>query len=41
VSKSLGFDDSYVLGMQESEAARLNVKTISDLTRYPGQPGNR
>ena len=35
MSQSLGFDDSYALGMKESLAARLNISTISDLKRYP------
>lgn len=32
---ALGFDDSYALGMRASEAARLGIRDISDLARYP------
>jgi osmoprotectant transport system permease protein len=35
VSKPLGFDNSYALGMKESLAARLGIRTISDLKRHP------
>ena len=35
VSKSLGFDNSYALGMREEEAERLQIKTISDLRKHP------
>ncbi len=35
MSGSLGFDDSYALGMSESAAARLNITKISDLRRHP------
>lgn len=31
----LGFSNNYVLGMRESEAAKLGINTISDLQRYP------
>jgi osmoprotectant transport system substrate-binding protein/osmoprotectant transport system permease protein len=33
---SLGFEDSYALGMRDGEAARLGVTSISDLRRLPG-----
>jgi osmoprotectant transport system permease protein len=37
---SLGFDDSYALGMKKSDAARLDVRRISDLRLHPGlRPG--
>ena len=35
MSSSLGFDDSYALGMKQSQAQRLGITTISDLMRYP------
>lgn len=35
MSNSLGFDDSYALGMKESKSKRLNIKTISDLKKHP------
>ena len=31
----LGFDNTYVLGMLESRAASLNIRSISDLRRHP------
>jgi osmoprotectant transport system permease protein len=31
----LGFDNSYALGMREDEAARLGVRSISDLVAHP------
>ena len=33
---SLGFENSYALGMSEAEALRLNARQISDLRAYPG-----
>lgn len=33
-SASLGFNDAYALGMLESKAEQLKVKTISDLSRH-------
>jgi osmoprotectant transport system permease protein len=35
MSRPLGFDDTYAIGMIESTAARLRVVTISDLARHP------
>jgi osmoprotectant transport system substrate-binding protein/osmoprotectant transport system permease protein len=35
VSKTLGFNDTYALGMKESLAERLNIKSISDLKKHP------
>lgn len=32
----LGFNDTYALGMLEATAARLGVRTISDLRQHPG-----
>jgi osmoprotectant transport system permease protein len=34
-SRPLGFSDGYALGMKESVAARLGVRTLSDLARHP------
>jgi osmoprotectant transport system permease protein len=31
----LGFDDTYAIGMREEEAARLGIRTLSDLARHP------
>lgn len=36
MSSSLGFDDTYALGMPEKLAAELGVETISDLTKHEG-----
>ena len=36
MSRPLGFDDSYALGMREDVAERLHVRTISDLRGRPG-----
>ncbi|HEV8702419.1 MAG TPA: glycine betaine ABC transporter substrate-binding protein [Candidatus Polarisedimenticolia bacterium] len=33
---SLGFEDSYALGMRKADAVRLNVTRISDLRAHPG-----
>ncbi|MDB5299141.1 MAG: amino acid transporter substrate-binding protein, partial [Phycisphaerales bacterium] len=35
VTRSLGFNDTYALGMTEALAARLDVRTIADLGRHP------
>ena len=35
VSKSLGFNDTYAIGMKKSLANKLNIKTISDLKNHP------
>lgn len=35
ITRSLGFSDTYALGMKESEAERLGIRAISDLRRYP------
>jgi osmoprotectant transport system permease protein len=35
MSKSLGFNDTYAVGMKKSLADRLNIKTISDLKEHP------
>jgi osmoprotectant transport system permease protein len=35
MSHSLGFSDSYAIGMKRVVAARLGVQTIADLTRHP------
>ncbi len=35
MSGSLGFDDSYALGMSEALARQLNITKISDLKRHP------
>jgi len=35
VTRSLGFDDSYRLGVREADAARLALRSMSDLTRHP------
>jgi osmoprotectant transport system permease protein len=32
---ALGFDNGYVLGMREEKAARLGIRTISDLRQHP------
>jgi osmoprotectant transport system permease protein len=34
-SKPLGFNNTYALGMREESAARLGIRTISDLRRHP------
>ncbi len=36
VSGSLGFEDTYAIGMLEERAGRLGIRTISDLARHPG-----
>jgi osmoprotectant transport system permease protein len=35
MSRSLGFNDTYGIGMRKDVAARLGIKTISDLARHP------
>ena len=35
MSRPLGFNNTYAIGMREEVAARLNVRTISDLRRHP------
>jgi osmoprotectant transport system permease protein len=35
MSKSLGFNDNYALGMKKARAAELKVRTISDLIAHP------
>jgi osmoprotectant transport system permease protein len=35
LSRSLGFSDSYAIGMKRTVADRLGVRTIADLTQHP------
>ncbi len=35
MSRPLGFDDTYAIGMREEEAARLGISNFSDLRRHP------
>lgn len=35
MTRSLGFNDTYALGMSEAVAARLNIRTIGDLRGHP------
>jgi osmoprotectant transport system permease protein len=35
MSRSLGFSDSYGLGMKKQRAAELDIRTISDLRKHP------
>jgi osmoprotectant transport system permease protein len=35
MSRSLGFDDTYALGMNEARANALGIRTISDLAAHP------
>jgi osmoprotectant transport system permease protein len=35
MSPSLGFSDTYAIGMPEETAARLGIRTLSDLRRHP------
>jgi osmoprotectant transport system permease protein len=35
VTRSLGFEDTYALGMRRELAARLGIRRISDLVRHP------
>jgi osmoprotectant transport system permease protein len=36
LSAPLGFNNTYALAMNEAQAARLGIRTISDLRRHPG-----
>jgi osmoprotectant transport system permease protein len=36
ITDSLGFSDSYAIGMRADEAARLGIEDISDLRQHPG-----
>jgi osmoprotectant transport system permease protein len=36
MSRPLGFSNTYAVGMKEKTAARLGIRTISDLRRHPG-----
>jgi osmoprotectant transport system permease protein len=38
MSPPLGFEDSYAIGMREDVAARLGIRTLSDLARHPELP---
>jgi osmoprotectant transport system permease protein len=35
MSKSLGFNDTYAIGMKQSTAEELNINSISDLRKHP------
>ena len=35
ISRSLGFNDTYAIGMKEGVAEQLGIRTISDLRRHP------
>src|SRR4051794_40732547 len=35
MTASLGFSDTYAIGLNEAGAARLNIKTLSDLAQHP------
>ncbi len=35
MSRPLGFDDTYAIGMREDVAARLGIRTLSDLRNHP------
>ncbi len=35
MTRSLGFNDTYAIGMREETATRLGIRTISDLARHP------
>ncbi len=35
ISKPLGFNDTYAIGMKKSIAEKLNINSISDLTKHP------
>lgn len=35
MTRSLGFNNTYALGMREAEAARLGISTLSDLRAHP------
>jgi osmoprotectant transport system permease protein len=36
MSRPIGFNDTYAIGMRESVAARLGIANLSDLRRHPG-----
>ena len=36
MSEPLGFNNTYILGMLESNAGKLGIRKISDLQKYPG-----
>jgi len=36
ITASLGFNNSYAIGMREDEAGKLHIKTIADLAGHPG-----
>lgn len=36
LSRPLGFEDTYAVGMRRAEAARLGIRRISDLAGHPG-----
>ncbi|TDJ36251.1 MAG: ABC transporter permease subunit [Gammaproteobacteria bacterium] len=36
MTRPLGFNNTYALGMRETRARELNISTVSDLVRYPG-----
>ncbi len=36
ISKPLGFNDTYAIGMKKSLAEKLNINSISDLRNHPG-----
>jgi osmoprotectant transport system permease protein len=36
LSRSLGFEDTYAIGMRRDRAAALGIRAISDLARHPG-----
>jgi osmoprotectant transport system permease protein len=35
ISRSLGFEDTYAIGMRRADASRLGIRTLSDLARHP------
>jgi osmoprotectant transport system permease protein len=35
MTRSLGFEDTYAVGMRRGDAARLSIRSISDLARHP------
>ena len=35
MSRPLGFNDTYAIGMREEVAARLGIRTLSDLRNHP------
>lgn len=35
ITKSLGFNNTYAIGMNREQAEKLNIKSISDLNNYP------